>query len=102
MSQAGSGFWARSRSRREDPNKLHHIFGQPKHNLSALVRWWGSDEAAYAPVEAGVTAALYGGRLEADGRGHFKDVFDVRGIPVTVRGRVVDGIALIGSAWISP
>ncbi len=29
-----------------DANRLHHIFGEPKHDLDGLVGHYGSEEAA--------------------------------------------------------
>jgi len=30
----------------DDPNKLHHLLGDSKHNLDVLVREYGSEEVA--------------------------------------------------------
>lgn len=85
-----------------DPNKLHHIFGDPKHNLDVLVRHYGSEEAAGRAIIGAVTQAHSQGSLVVDTRGRYQQVFDIGGYPVTVRGRIVGGTARIGSAWIRP
>ncbi len=83
----------------DEANKRHHIFGNPDHNLAALVRQYGSEEGAYQAIEAAVMAAFREGRLIVAAHGDFQQVFDMGGNAVKVRGRVVDGIPRIGTAW---
>jgi hypothetical protein len=46
-----------------NPNKLRHIFANPRHNLGALVRQYGSREAAAQAIQDAVDAALQAGKL---------------------------------------
>jgi hypothetical protein len=78
-------------------NKIHHIFGDPGHNLADLVRQYGSPAAAYAALEKatasavaaqGITGTFYNGISVSVG-----------GTTVTVRGAVVDGVLKIGTAF---
>ncbi len=84
----------------DDPNKLHHLFGDSKHNLDVLVREFGSEEVAGSAIIETVNQAYLQGGLVVDRRGRYQQVFDIGGYPVTVRGRIVSGIARVGSAWI--
>jgi hypothetical protein len=83
-----------------DPNDLHHIFGNPNHNLDTLVRQYeGSEAAGRALVEA-VDVAFNTGALIVDADGLYKQVFNVGGSAVIISGRVVNMRVRIGTAWI--
>lgn len=86
----------------EDANKRHHLFAFPKHNLDRLVRQYGSQQAASQAIVTAVSTAFHNGSLVVDVRGYYKQVFDIGGNPVTVSGRVINGMVRVGSAWISP
>jgi RHS repeat-associated protein len=78
-----------------DPNKLNHIFGKATHNLGPLLEeFGGSQQAAFNAVQSAAQAAAGGLK------GVFEIVVSVGGKLVTVRGRIIDGIARIGSFWI--
>jgi hypothetical protein len=85
----------------DDPNDLQHVFAAQRHNLETLVRQYGSVELAGRAIDDAAEAAFAGGTLVADNLGYYQQVFDVGGNPVTVRGRVVNGVVRIGSAWIA-
>jgi len=86
----------------DDPNRLRHIFGEKRHNLGRLVRVYGSESAAAEAIAGAVEAALRSGELIVDGNGLYRQVFDIGGVSVTVSGRVIDGVARVGTAWIPP
>jgi hypothetical protein len=86
----------------DDPNKRHHIFGNPDHNLDALIGQYGSEEAAGEAIVEAVNQAYRAGILVLDAQGRYRQVVEVGGYPVTVGGRVVIGVARVGSAWIRP
>lgn len=86
----------------DDPNRLRHIFGEPRHNLARLVRLCGSEVAAAEAIGGAVEATLRRGELIVDNNGLYRQVFAIRGVSVTVSGRVVDGVARIGTAWMPP
>ncbi len=85
----------------DDPNRRHHIFDEPRHNLGPLVRWCGDEEAAGQAIENVVNAAFKDGDLILDGRGVYQQVFDIGGNSVTVSGRVIGGTVHVSTAWIS-
>jgi RHS repeat-associated protein len=79
-----------------DTNKLHHIFGQARHKLDPLVTEFGSPEKAFAALQRSTQAAV-----DAAGTAEgalFKHVVKVGSMEVSVSGRVVDGVARIGTA----
>jgi hypothetical protein len=86
----------------DDANKLRHLFGNADHNLDRLVRRYGSEAAAGQAILDAIQEAYDRGDLIVDALGNYRQVFCVGGYSVTVRGRVVNGIARIGSAWIPP
>lgn len=85
----------------DDANRRNHIFGEPRHNLDALVRQHGSEEAAGRAIADAVDGAFDAGTLVVDDAGLYKQVFDVGGNSVTVSGRVINGVVRIGTAWIA-
>jgi hypothetical protein len=86
----------------DDPNKLHHVFGNPNHNLEPLVQNYGSKETAFRAMLDEVNKTHQDGKLVADACNHYKQEFDVGGYSVIVEGRIVNGDACIGTAWIPP
>jgi hypothetical protein len=78
------------------PNDMHHIFGNPRHNLSRFIERYGSREAAGRAVEA----ALAAGALSPNARGVFEATLNIDGDRITVRGVIHQGTARVGSAWI--
>ena len=83
-----------------ESNRRYHIFSEPRHNLSALVRDCGGEEAAAEMLERVVQEAHESGELAAREGGRFRQSFVVAGHWVTVDGRVVGGIARVSTAWI--
>jgi hypothetical protein len=79
-----------------DANKLHHVFDNPAHKLDSLVAKYGGDRSAT------MTAIWETTQKEMTRRGVtgvFEETVNVGGTMVTVRGRVVDGIVRIGTAF---
>ena len=84
----------------DDPNKRHHIFGNPDHNLAGLVQQCGGEEAAGRAIVEAVDQAYRDGKLVIDWLGRYRQVFEIGGYRVMVRGRIVNGVARVGSAWV--
>jgi len=81
-----------------DPNKVVHIFGNPRHKLDEVVTAVGSREEAFRMLQRQTQAAV--GR---DGlTDTFETVVNIKGYDVTVRGKVVDGTTRIGTAFRRP
>jgi hypothetical protein len=78
-----------------DPNKLHHIFGNPAHNLGPVVAHFGSQGAAGAALEIATQAAITAGSIT----GKFQISIVLGGMNATVRGVVINGVARIGTAF---
>ena len=78
-----------------DPNKIAHVFHKAEHRLAPLVAKFGSEERAYRALLRATEKAVKAGKLG----GQFKVDVTVRGLSVTVRGRVVDGVVRIGTAY---
>lgn len=83
-----------------NPNKLHHIFASRRHNLGPLVEQCGSWEAAGQAIQDVADSALQAGELKPGATGVFEITLEVRGHQVTVRGVILGGAAVVGSAWI--
>jgi hypothetical protein len=79
-----------------DPNKLHHIFDKPLHNLDRLLQAFGSQQAAYNAVQRAAQDYITAHGLT----GKFEIVINVGGVTVTVRGMVVNGIVRIGTFFV--
>jgi LysM repeat protein len=78
-----------------DQNKLHHLFGRGGHNLEGLVSEFGSQEEAFRAIKRSVQE-----KVDAEGiSGVFEEVVDVGSHRITVRGKVIDGEARIGTAF---
>ncbi len=78
-----------------DPNKVSHVFGQPKHNLDGVVKTFGSPEKAFGALQDATQAAVKNQGI----KGVFETAVKVGGEMVTVRGNVVDGVVKIGTAF---
>jgi hypothetical protein len=78
-------------------NKLSHIFGNASHNLGGLTKAFGSETAAYNAVEAAFSkvAGNYSAKQLTNGI-----IVSVGSQQVTVRGAIVDGVAMIGTFWV--
>ena len=83
----------------DDPNDLHHVFGNPRHNLDQFVRQRGSEELAGQEIDTAVDGAFMSGNLILDDAGLYRQVFNIGGSFVIVSGSVVNGIVRIGTAW---
>jgi hypothetical protein len=83
----------------DDPNKLNHVFGNPDHHLDVLVRRYGSQEAAFRGIVEAVNHTHHAGTLVVDTLGRYNQIFEVGGNALTVRGRIVNGVIRVGSAW---
>jgi hypothetical protein len=83
----------------DDPNDLHYVFGNPRHNLDQFVRRHGSEEFAGQEIDAAVDSAFISGNLILDDTGLYKQVFDIGGSLIIVSGCVVNGIVRVGTAW---
>ena len=80
-----------------DPNKLHHIFGKPQHNLGQLLnQFGGNQQAAYQAVQNAAQAAVQQQGIA----GVFEIVVNVGGVNVTVRGNVINGVVHIGTFFV--
>ena len=80
-----------------DPHKLNHIFGQSRHNLDGLLRYFGGNQvSAYNTINR--IAQAHVTRHGLTGVNQF--TINVVGHDVTVRGAVINGIFRIGTAFI--
>jgi hypothetical protein len=81
-------------------NKRNHIFGNPAHNMGGLVSHFGNEAAAEAAIDAALRREHDAGNLVTDAYGIFEQTLNVDGFLVTVRGRIVAGAPLLGTAWV--
>ncbi|NMG72896.1 RHS repeat-associated core domain-containing protein, partial [Parazoarcus communis] len=79
-----------------DPNKLKHIFGQERHNLSGVAKQFGSEEKAFNAIQQATETAVGSQGL----KGVFEMTVKVGTETITVRGNVVDGVVKIGTAFV--
>ena len=75
-----------------DPNKLSHIFDNPAHNLDPVVSAYGGQAQAFQALQQAVQSL-------GMTNGLFEVIVNVGGYNVTVRGNVINGIAMIGTAF---
>ena len=97
--RAVSGIWraiiGKSVSKDVNPNKLHHIFGDPDHNLDEFVKEFGGEQNA---LEAILEATEQTVKKKGITRG-FEETIHVGSRQITVRGTVIDGDVRIGTAF---
>jgi YD repeat-containing protein len=74
-----------------DPNKLHHIFDNPDHDFGPFVSQYGGQVQAFQAIQNTVQGL---GLPE----GGYEMILNIGGTNVWVRGTVINGIAMIGSA----
>jgi len=74
-----------------DPNKLHHIFDNVDHDFGPFVSQYGGQVQAFQAIQGAVQSL---GLAE----GGFQMILNIGGTNVWVEGRVINGIAMIGSA----
>jgi hypothetical protein len=79
-----------------DPNKLHHIFDNPKHNLGDIEKAFGGDQSeAFRAIKEATETARKG-----CGPGKFQMQITIKGKTITVRGTVTaDGETQIGTVF---
>ena len=79
-----------------DLNKLKHIFDKPIHKLGGLLSsFGGSQEKAYRALHAATQQMVKSNGL----KGVFELTVNVKGQIIIVTGKVVDGVARIGTAY---
>ena len=76
-------------------NKIKHIFGKSEHKLDELVTEFGSQEKAFKAMQDATQATVKSNDL----RGVFETTVRVGSQDVVVRGKVIDGVAKIGTAF---
>ena len=82
-------------SRSIDPNKLRHIFGEARHGLDPLVTEFGSETAAFEAIRKATQSAAGSANIT----GIFEIPVRVGSQTIIVRGRVIEGIVRIGTAF---
>jgi len=82
-------------TRRVPPSKLKHIFGQARHNLDDLVRQFGSELKAFEAIQEATEAVVRNRGLT----GIFETSVKVGTQKITVRGKVIEGVVKIGTAF---
>jgi RHS repeat-associated protein len=93
---AGAEAAAAGTSAVANANKLGHIFGKAAHNLGALVEEFGGQQGAFSAVQGAIDQQV----AKAGIRGVFEEIVRVGSQTVTVRGRVIDGVAKIGTFFV--
>lgn len=78
-----------------DPNKLNHIFNKDGGRLGNLVDEFGSQEQAFQAIRGSAQELVTREGIT----GVFERVVRVGAQDVTVRGRVIDGVVKIGTAF---
>ena len=76
-------------------NKLKHIFGKSVHKIDDIVKEFGSQENAFQAMQEATQAAVKSKNLT----GVFEVTVRVGRQDVVVRGKVIDGVAKIGTAF---
>jgi hypothetical protein len=79
-----------------DSNKVAHIFNQSRYGLDGVVRQFGSPGKAFRAMQGATEKAV----RSFGTKGDFEITVKVGTSSVTVRGRVVDGAAKFGTAFI--
>ncbi|MBV1865388.1 MAG: hypothetical protein KUG74_13295 [Rhodobacteraceae bacterium] len=86
----------------KEKQTANHIFGSrnlAKHGLKGLLSKFSNPIEATRAIKDATQSALDNGQISVDSRGVFSTDVSVQGIGVTVRGRAVNGIAEIGTAF---
>ncbi len=78
-----------------DPNKLNHIFGNPAHNLGALVTAFRTEATAFQAIQQATDAVVAAKGIT----GVFQETVTVGGQAITVSGKVIGGVVKIGTAF---
>jgi filamentous hemagglutinin family protein len=77
-------------------NKFNHIFGNPIHKLDNLVsKFDGNQLNAFNAIKDSLQKEANFNKIS----GTFEKTVIIRGEPITVRGKVVDGLVRIGTAF---
>lgn len=79
------------------PNNLVHVFGNRGHGLGPLVANFGGQEQLTAKVVEELGAL---GPLKTDANGLFRVLVEIAGQVVEVTGKVVDGVARVGTFYV--
>ena len=97
--RAVSGIWkaitGKSVSKDINPNKVHHIFGDPDHNLDDLVKEFGDESNALEAIRDAAEQAVKKKGITQQ----FEETIQVGSRQITVRGTVIDGDVRIGTAF---
>ena len=81
-----------------DANNIHHIFDKSGRKLQALERAFaGNRLAAFEAVEQAAQASARAGRFAQGGVATLS--VTVRGVIVSVKGKIVNGVFRVGSFW---
>ncbi|WP_152612688.1 hypothetical protein [Leisingera sp. ANG-M7] len=86
----------------KEKQTANHIFGSKnlaKHGLKGLLSKFSNAIDATRAIKDATQDALDSGQVSTDTRGVFSTDVSVQGIDVTVRGRAVNGVAEIGTAF---
>ncbi len=83
----------------DEDNKSGHLFNKQKHNLGNILERHGNDPIRAMRAVQSETQKVISNRGII---GLFEEKVKVEGIEITVRGRVIDGVARIGTAFIPP
>jgi len=87
-----------------DPQRLHHMFDNPTHNLDSFVESHGSQEQAFRAIQNAANEAVKNGKLHGNASGILPTgnngpIIDVGGTSVRlIGGRIYDGQVTISSA----
>lgn len=95
IQRAKKGSESGSDSSSVNRNKIAHIFGQPKHNLGLVVNYFGSEEKAFKAMKETIQSKADTGEID----GRYEETVRLGPCDVTIRGKVIDGTARIGTAW---
>jgi RHS repeat-associated protein len=78
-----------------DPNRLHHIFGDPGHNFGPLVAQFRTEATAFQAMQQAAENVVAAKNIT----GLFEEVVTVGGQQITIRGNVVNGVVKIATAF---
>jgi hypothetical protein len=80
-----------------EKNKLNHIFGKKQHNLGGFLKSYGGNQSkAYNALNKATQKYVEKNKV----KGVFTKTIKVKSYKITVRGKVVNGKAKIGTAYI--